>query len=283
MPSDPLPPLNAAAVLRQFGLRADKSLGQNFLQDPIALERIVTAAEITLQDTILEIGPGLGSLTRYLAAAARHVTAVELDERLLPALGQVLAPFHNVRIVQGDILKVPPATLVSESGYLVVANIPYYITSAVMRHLLSFSLRPRRMVLTIQREVADRICAEPGDLSLLALSVQIYGHPRIAALIPAGAFYPVPNVDSAALRVDLFEQPIIDDESIETFFRLAKAGFSQKRKTLRNAMAAGLRMQANQVETLLREAGIDPQRRAETVSLAEWHTLTDIHKKQQQG
>lgn len=283
MLSAPLPPLNAAAVLRQFGLRADKSLGQNFLQDPIALERIVTAAEITAQDTVLEIGPGLGSLTRYLAAAARHVTAVELDERLLPALEQVLAPFSNVRIVQGDILKVPPAMLVSKSGYLVVANIPYYITSAVMRHLLSFSLRPRRMVLTIQREVAERICAEPGGLSLLALSVQIYGRPRIAAHIPAGAFYPVPNVDSAALRVDLFEQPIIDDESIEIFFRLAKAGFSQKRKTLRNAMAAGLRMGATQVEALLRAAGIDPQRRAETVSLAEWHTLTDIHKKQHQG
>jgi 16S rRNA (adenine1518-N6/adenine1519-N6)-dimethyltransferase len=283
MPSTLLPPLNAAAVLRQFGLRADKSLGQNFLQDPIALERIVTAAEITAQDTVLEIGPGLGSLTRYLAATARHVTAVELDARLLPALGQVLAPFNNVRIVQGDILKVPPAMLVSESGYLVVANIPYYITSAVMRHLLSFALRPRRMVLTIQREVAERICAEPGGLSLLALSVQIYGRPRIAAHIPAGAFYPVPNVDSAALRVDLFEQPIIDDDSIEPFFRLAKAGFSQKRKTLRNAMAAGLRMQASQVEALLLAAGIDPQRRAETVSLVEWHTLTEIYKKQQQG
>ncbi|MEJ5225793.1 MAG: rRNA adenine dimethyltransferase family protein, partial [Anaerolineales bacterium] len=187
MPSAaPLPPLNAAAVLRQFGLRPDKSLGQNFLQDPNALERIAAAAEITPQDAVLEIGPGLGSLTRYLAAAARQVTAVELDARLLPALTQTLAPFDNVRIVEGDILNVPPEALVSESGYLVVANIPYYITSAVLRHLFSFALRPRRMVLTIQREVAERICAGPGDLSLLALSVQIYGQPRIAVHIPAG-------------------------------------------------------------------------------------------------
>lgn len=276
-------PLNAAALLRQYGLRADKSLGQNFLQDPHALERVAAAAEISKQDDVLEIGPGLGSLTQYLAARARSVTAVELDARLLPALAQALAPFNNVRIVQGDILTVPPDALVSDSGYLVVANIPYYITSAVMRHLLGFRLRPRRIVLTIQREVAERICAEPGDLSLLALSVQVYGRPRIAAHIPAGAFFPVPNVDSSALRVDLYEHPIIDPASIETFFSLAKAGFSQKRKTLRNALAAGLRMQAPVVEELLRTAGIDPQRRAETVTLAEWQTLTNLHKKQQQG
>lgn len=283
MPTTALPPLNAAGLLKQYGLRADKSLGQNFLQDPFALERIVAAAEITVQDTVLEIGPGLGSLTRYLAAAARHVTAVELDARLIPALTQVVEPFGNVRIVQGDILNVPPDSLVAESGYLVVANIPYYITSAVMRHLLGFRLRPRRIVLTIQREVAERICAGPGDLSLLALSVQVYGRPTIAARIPAGAFYPVPNVDSAALRVDLFDEPVIQSDCIETFFRLAKAGFSQKRKTLRNAMAAGLRMQAPQVEALLRAAGIEPQRRAETVSLTEWRALTHIHKQQQQG
>lgn len=269
-----IPPLNAAAVLRQFGLRANKSLGQNFLQDPIALERIAAAAEITPNDAVLEIGPGLGSLTRYLAAAAQTVTVVELDSRLLPALQSVLTPYPNVRIIQGDILAVPPDALMLPNGYLAVANIPYYITSAVIRHLLSLPLRPRRMVLTMQREVAERICAAPGDLSLLALSVQVYGRPRLAVHIPAGAFYPAPQVDSAALRVDLYDTPLIPTSLLDTFFHLARAGFSQKRKTLRNALAGGLRLPPAQVESLLRAANIDPQRRAETISLQEWHALS---------
>lgn len=283
MTAPPLASLNAAALLKQYGLRADKSLGQNFLQDPQALARVAAAAEITDRDEVLEIGPGLGSLTRYLAASAHRVIAVELDARLLPALRAVLAPFDNVRIITGDILQTPPETLALPDGYLVVANIPYYITSAVIRRLLALPNRPRRMVLTMQKEVAQRICSLPGDHSLLALSVQVYGTPRIVTQIPAGAFYPVPNVDSAALRVDLHEQPLFDDQDTENFFRLAKAGFSQKRKTLRNAMAAGLGVDAARVESLLRAAGIDPQRRAETITLAEWQTLTHLQKAQQQG
>ncbi len=278
-----IPPLNAAAVLRQFGLRADKSLGQNFLQDPIALERITAAAEINPDDAVLEIGPGVGSLTRYLAAAAQTVTAVELDTRLLPALQSVLTPYPNVRIIQGDILAVPPDALMLPNGYLAVANIPYYITSAVIRHLLALPLRPRRMVLTMQREVAERICAAPGDLSLLALSVQVYGRPRLAVHIPAGAFYPAPQVDSAALRVDLYETPLIPAPLLDTFFHLARAGFSQKRKTLRNALAGGLRLPPAQAESLLRAASIDPQRRAETLSLQEWRALSMAFNEKEQG
>ena len=199
-----IPPLNAATLLKRHGLRADKSLGQNFLQDPFALEKIVSVAEINSTDAVLEIGPGLGSLTRYLAVSAKKVVAVELDLKLLPPLKAILAPYQNVRVVQGDILKLTPDELIEAPDYIVVANIPYYITSAVIRHLLESKTKPRRIVLTIQKEVADRICAEPGDMSLLALSVQIYGKPRIAARIPASAFFPAPKVDSAVLCMDIY-------------------------------------------------------------------------------
>jgi 16S rRNA (adenine1518-N6/adenine1519-N6)-dimethyltransferase len=174
----PLPPLNAAAILRTHGLRPDKSLGQNFLQDSYALEKITAAAEILPTDTVLEVGPGLGALTRHLAAAAKQVIAVELDGRLLPPLQETLTGYTNVEIVHGDMLKLAPAEIVPVPDYLVVANIPYYITSALLRHLLETTPRPRRVVLTVQKEVAERICAAPGDMSLLALSVQVYGQPR---------------------------------------------------------------------------------------------------------
>lgn len=273
--SPPIPPLNAAAVLRRYGLHADKRLGQNFLQDSVALEKIVAAARIEKSDTVLEVGPGLGSLTRYLAAAARRVIAVELDEGLIPPLEEVLAPWPNVRIVQGDMLKIAPASLLEAPDYLAIANIPYYITSALIRHLLESQPRPRRLVLTVQREVAERICAAPGNLSLLALSVQVYGYPSLAARIPAGAFYPVPKVDSAVLCVEVAPQPLIAAPLLDTFFRLIKAGFSQKRKTLRNSLSAGLGMSPSRVGELLLLAGIDPQRRAETLTLQEWQRLCE--------
>jgi 16S rRNA (adenine1518-N6/adenine1519-N6)-dimethyltransferase len=273
-----IPPLNASALLKRYGLRADKKLGQNFLQDPHALEAIAAAAEIEPSDTVLEIGPGLGSLTRYLAVSARQVVAVELDPELIPPLEAVLQPYPNVRVVHGDILKIAPSDLVGEAGYLAVANIPYYITSAIVRHLLENTPQPRRLVLTIQKEVAERICAQPGDLSLLALSVQVYGEPRIAGRIPAGAFFPVPKVDSAVLRVDIYAEPRVPREMLNVFFRLVRAGFSQKRKTIRNALSSGLRVRPQDVEGLLREAGIDPMRRAETLSLEEWQRLVDVNQ-----
>jgi len=272
----PIPPLNAAALLREHGLRAEKALGQNFLQDTAALEKIAQAAEITLDDAVLEIGPGLGSLTRYLAASARTVTAVELDTSLIPILQTVLAPYPNTRIIAGDILHFSPAVLSLPEGYLVVANVPYYITSAIFRHLLEAQPRPRRIVLTIQKEVAQRICATPGDMSLLALSVQVYGQPRIVAHLPAGAFYPAPNVDSAVIRVDLYPEPRLPASRLERFFQLAKAGFSQKRKTLRNSLSAGLRISTAEAFQLLENAGIDPMRRAETLSLEEWGRLANL-------
>ncbi len=271
-----LPPLNVTALLRAHGLSPKKSLGQNFLVDPVALERIVQAAEIDPGRSVLEVGPGLGSLTRYLARAAGRVVAVELDAALIPVLEDVLRETPNVELVHGDILKLDPARLMGQGGYFVVANIPYYITSNLIRHLLEAPLKPQRLVLTVQREVAERISAGPGDMSLLALGVQVYGQPKIVTRIPAGAFYPPPTVDSAVVRVDLYPEPLIPAAQIDTFFRLAKAGFGQKRKTMRNALSAGLGIPPAEVAALLEKAGIDPQRRAETLSLEEWKRLTAL-------
>jgi len=271
-----IPPLNAATLLKRYDLRPHKGLGQNFLQDPLALEEIVSAADIQPSDTVLEIGPGLGSLTRYLAVSAKEVVAVELDEHLLPPLRAILSPYQNVRLVQNDILKISPNDLKLENDYVVVANIPYYITSAVIRHLLENEIKPRRIVLTVQKEVAQRICAKPGDMSLLALSVQVYGKPRIATHIPANAFFPAPKVDSAVLIVEIYPASLIDQDLLDAFFRLIKAGFSQKRKTLRNSLSAGLHIPPADAVRLLMRANIDPQRRAESLSLSEWSELTAI-------
>ena len=266
--------MNAPALLRRFGLHPDKRLGQNFLVDQSALLKIMEIAAISPEDAVLEVGPGLGGLTSLLAAEARRVVAVELDGRLIPILKQVLSPFSNIQLVQGDILALNPLALIDAPSYKVVANIPYYITSALMRHLLEGDRRPTCLVLTVQREVAERICASPGELSLLALSVQVYGQPQVRAHIPAGAFYPPPKIDSAVIRVDILPEPVIPTPLISPFFRLAKAGFSQKRKTLGNALAASLAWPKNKAEGLLLAAGIDPRRRAETLSLVEWGALT---------
>ena len=273
-----LPPLNIPALLRRYDLRPSRGLGQNFLQENATLQKIVSAAELGPVDDVLEIGPGLGSLTRYLALSARSVTAVELDRKLFPALESVLAPYKNVRLVQGDILKLDPAQLMKTPGYIVVANIPYYITSMVIRHLLEAEQRPSRVVLTVQKEVAERICAVPGKMSLLALSVQVYGKPAIGLTLPAEAFYPAPKVDSAVLTIEVYLQPNLPTDRLDLFFKLIKAGFSQKRKTLRNAISGGLRIAPVEAEEMLSAAGIDPRRRAETLSLEEWGNLVQEFK-----
>lgn len=269
-----LPPLNVPALLRVHGLSPKQSLGQNFLTDSTALERIIQVSEIDPNSTVLEVGPGLGCLTRYLAVTAHRVIAVELDSNLIPILEDVLNGAQNVTIIHGDILKIDLNQILTEPGYNVIANIPYYITSNLIRHLLEAALKPNRLVLTIQREVAKRITAVPGEMNLLGLSVQVYGHPRVAAHIPAGAFFPAPKVDSSVIRVDLYDHPLIEPGHLDLFFKLAKAGFSQKRKTLRNALSAGLAWSGTKAEVFLRSAGIDPQRRAETLALEEWSTLT---------
>lgn len=268
-------PINISALMQQYQLRPKKDLGQNFLVDPGALERIVEVADVDQDSTVLEIGAGLGHLTRYLAASAGRVTAVELDQELIPPLEQVLEPYPNVRIIQGDILTLDPAELVSQDRYLVAANIPYYITSKIIRKLLETDLKPLRMVLTVQYEVAKRICAVAGEMSILALSVQLYGEPYLTGRIPASAFHPPPKVDSASIRVDIYPRPLLPPHQTDDFFQLIKAGFLHKRKTLRNSMSAGLSWKKNRTEALLASAGIDSGRRAETLSLPEWLKITE--------
>ncbi|MBT3313771.1 MAG: ribosomal RNA small subunit methyltransferase A [Anaerolineae bacterium] len=280
MPHTIPPSLNTAALLQKYGLRPRKKLGQNFLQDPNILEKIVDIAEVSEEDTVLEIGPGLGSLTRHLAARAKKVIAVEIDSWIIPALESSLAGYANAEIINKDVLQIAPSEIISAPEYLVVANIPYYITSAIIRHLLENKPRAHRLVLTIQKEVAERICTPEGKkMSLLALSIQVYGKPEIVAKIPAGAFYPPPKVDSAVIRISLYDEPRIPTVLLDDFFRLAKAGFSQKRKNLRNALSTGLRLEKGQCESLLHNAGIDPRRRAETLDLKEWGELTEYWRK----
>ncbi len=268
---------DSARLLKQFGLRPKKSLGQNFLIDNRALDKIVRAADVTTDDVVLEIGPGLGSLTQHLAAIARRVIAVEIDSHLIPVLHSQLADWTNVEIVQGDILKIDPATLLREATtYKVVANIPYYITSGIIRHLLEAAIKPSLMVLTIQQEVAERIIAQPDDMNLLAVSVQFYGSPRIVTNIQAGAFYPAPEVDSAVVRIDLDAKPRVAVKSVDTFFSVVKAGFSQKRKQIHNSLVGGLGKPREEIDRLLQAGNIDPKRRAETLTLEEWAGLANL-------
>jgi 16S rRNA (adenine1518-N6/adenine1519-N6)-dimethyltransferase len=284
-------PLNISGLLKKYELRPSKGLGQNFLVDENLLRKIVKLAGVSTKDIILEIGPGLGNLTRYLGLAAQRVIAVELDQRLLPALHETLANLNNVEIVIGDILEINPANLLvySETGtmiggrsgtstisqtYKVVANIPYYITSSLIRHLLEAEIQPSMIVLTVQKEVAQRICEQPPQMSILALSVQVYGKAKIVSKIPAGAFYPTPKVDSSVVKIELYSEPLIPKAHIPEFFKLVKAGFSQKRKTLRNALSAGMEWPKDEIDLLLDNAGINPQRRAQTLSLEEWKILT---------
>ena len=265
--------MNDRQLLEQHAITPKKSLGQNFLHDPNTLEKIVEIADLSPDATVLEIGPGTGNLTRALAGRAARVIAVEVDGRLIPLLQDATAAFPHVEIVHADILDVNVGDLVGATPYVVVANLPYYITSAILRHLLENTPRPQRLVLTVQREVAERLVAGPGDMSLLAVSVQFYGQPQIAMRLNPAAFWPRPDVDSAVVRIDVFDAPRVAVPDEKAFFRVVRAGFGQKRKQLRNALSAGLGISKAQAVELLERAGIDPQRRAETLSIEEWAAL----------
>ena len=268
--------LDTHAQIKRFQIKPKKSLGQNFLVEPAGLNKVLMAAQLEGNEQVLEIGAGLGSLTVLLAQSAREVIAVEIDKTLFPALQDATQAYPNVRNIQGDILECNLNELIGNGPFVVVANIPYYITSAIIRHLLEAHKRPNRMILTIQKEVADRIVARDGKMSLLSLSVQVYANAERAGIIPAGAFYPAPDVDSAVLRLNLHEKPLVDEANLESFFKLAHAGFSQKRKTLRNSLSSGLNKPANEVEILLDKAHIEASRRAETLTLNEWKTLVSV-------
>jgi len=264
-------------LLKRYGIRPDKRLGQNFLVDGMALRKIVDAAGLSGDETILEIGAGLGTLTRELASRSKRVVAVEYDRRLVGVLEEVLAPLSNVELIQADILGLDLGVLMGSGPYRVVANIPYNITSALIRHLLEAPNPPEQLILTLQREVAERAIAEPGAMSLLALSVQLYGVPKIVASIPPGAFYPRPKVASAVLRVEVHERPVVPRALISSLFRVAKAGFSQRRKQLHNSLSAGLGLPDGAVRAWLESAGIPREARAQELGLKEWEKLAMLH------
>lgn len=262
------------ALLDSYQILPKKSLGQNFMHDPNALEKIVASAEPSPSDTVVEVGAGAGALTDILARAARQVFSIEVDERLRPLLEERFDDRANVYLVFDDILKTNVTALVGASDYIVVANAPYYISSAILWRFLESARSPRRMILTMQYEVAERVIGAPGAMNLLSIATQFYGAPRIVGKFGPAVFWPRPNIDSAIVRIDTHEAPPVNVPSRELFFRVVKAGFSMKRKQLKNSLSGGLQIRSAISRDLLRAAEIDPQRRAETLSLAEWARLT---------
>lgn len=265
-------PGDAENILRRYNLRPSKGLGQNFLVDESVLARIVDAAALEPDDQVLEVGPGLGVLTKRLLDAVRRVVAIELDKQLVSVLPRILNKPAHLELVQADVLQFNPQAYFKDLDYKLVANLPYYITSPTLRHFLEAPARPSLMIIMVQKEVGERLVAQPGELSLLAISVQYYGEPRLVGYVPAEAFHPVPKVDSAVVSIEVFQEPRIAVDT-EKFFKLVSAGFSQPRKQLHNAIQQRLWLPPGGASELLREAGIEPNRRAQTLSFEEWAQL----------
>ena len=268
-------------LLRKYDIRARKGLAQHFLVDDAILDKILETADLKTDDTVIEVGPGLGLMTAELARRAGWVIAIELDNRLASILQKTL-PYENIVVLNEDVLGTDPAKLLKDSAphfppqlssYRVVANLPYYITSPVLRHFLEAKVKPEVMVVMVQKEVAEVICAEAGQCSLLSIAVQFYGKPNIVAGVPAASFYPPPEVDSAIVKIDVYKKPPVPVTDTDGFFKLVRAGFSAARKQAANSLAQGLGMPKEEVLVLLDKASIDPRRRAETFTLEEWAAL----------
>jgi len=253
----------------------NKNLGQHWLKDEATLEAICEAANLTHEDTVLEIGPGLGDLTRQLIKRAGSVVAIELDAELAASLSTEIAA-DNLLIVRGNILEFDLAQL--PAAYKVVANIPYYLTSNLLRNLSESTNPPYEMTLLVQKEVAERISAKPGQMSLLATSVQLFYRPKLGPVVAAELFTPPPKVDSQVVILQKRSKPLFPDLDTKLFFRIVKAGFAGRRKKLRGSLSAGLRIGKEQADALLRAAGIDGGRRAQELSLSEWHKLYKAYK-----
>jgi 16S rRNA (adenine1518-N6/adenine1519-N6)-dimethyltransferase len=266
-------------TLKNMDRRAKKGLGQHFLVDSSYLETISAKAELSKEDIVIEVGPGLGVLTEVLLEEVGSVIAVEVDTALTNALAQALSKSSNLTMVNADILKTTPEQLLGAgvTSYKVVANLPYNIASPVLRRFLESQLKPSLIVVMVQREVAKNMLAKPPDMNLLAIGVQLYGRPKIVRKVPSDAFYPKPKVESAIVRIDVYNEPAVAVGDIETFFRIARAGFGNKRKQLRNSLAHGLDVSPITIEQLLSRAGIDYQRRAQTLTLEEWACLSNLY------
>ncbi|MBM3182684.1 MAG: ribosomal RNA small subunit methyltransferase A [Chloroflexi bacterium] len=261
-------------LLRQAGLKAKKRLGQHFLVDRSVLGKIIHAAELSPQDTVVEVGPGLGVLTSALAQKAGKVIAVELDAEMAERLKERMLSQPNVQLVNADILKVDlPHLIGPDTCYKVVANLPYYITSPILRYFMENQMKPSLMVVMVQKEVAESIVARSGKMSLLAVSLHVYSRPIVVARVPARSFYPQPKVDSAVVRFDILPEPAIKVADMDGFFDVVRRGFSAPRKQLRNSLANGYGVKPAKIDPLLEHARIEPQRRAETLSLEEWGRL----------
>lgn len=253
-----------------FDGKPKKMLGQHWLNDQAALEAITEAAVIAPSDTVLEIGPGLGSLTKYLVGQAERVIAVELDPALVEKLPAKVTA-KNLEVIQANILRFNFSDL--PAGYKVVANIPYYLTSNLLRVLSESSNPPRLMVLLVQKEVAQRVAAAPGQMSLLSVSVQLYYRTELALLVPAKLFTPPPKVDSQVVVLTRHKAPLFEGLDSKLFFQVVKAGFSGRRKMLRSSLSAGLQISKQDADQLLINAGIDGNLRAQNLSLQDWHAV----------
>lgn len=263
-------------ILHRFKLRADKKLGQNFLIDENIVRNIVEAAQLSPEDTVLEVGPGIGTLTQGLAESGASVVAVELDKRLLPVLDTTLAGYDNVRIVNGDILQVDIMSIVGEKQFKVCANLPYYITTPIIFALLEKRLPMECLVAMVQKEVAERMAAKPGgkDYGALSVAIQYYTEPEIAFLVPPSSFIPAPAVDSAVIVCRRRQEPPVRVCDEELFFRVVKAAFSLRRKMLSNSLKS-MGITSEQCTKWLSLAGIDGKRRAETLNLDDFAALTN--------
>ena len=258
-------------ICKRFDIKMSKKLGQNFLIKRGIVDEIVHAAELTPGEPVLEVGPGIGTLTQGLAQSGADITAIELDRRLLEVLDTTLASYENVRIVHGDVLKLDVPTIMNHKPFKVVANLPYYITTPIIMSLLESKLPIERLVVMVQKEVALRMVAKPGtkDYGALSVAVQYYTEPDIVLDVPPKSFLPAPAVTSSVIRCVLRDKPPVDVIDEKLFFRVVKAGFAQRRKTFANTMkTTGL--SKDRIEELLAKANIDGQRRGETFTLQEF-------------
>lgn len=269
-------------ALEESDLKVLKSLGQNFLIDANVLADIVAAADLSGDDTVIEVGPGMGVLTFELAKKCRKVIAIEKDKKMSKVLQKEIAEKvgdkSNIEIINDDVLKINLPKFLSERGvskYKVVANIPYYITSMIIKLFLETEQQPEEMVLLVQKEVAQRICASSGEMSILALSVLLYGEPTIIRTVSSKAFYPVPKVDSAILKIENIGKKY-SDEDYKKIFRLIKIGFSSKRKKLANNLSAGLKLDKTEAEKILTDCGLNINARAQDLSVEDWVRMKDV-------